>query len=216
MDTAPTPLSDDLIAGAPIKPGDKDERLGGPQSQQPIFDDAIPAQVAPPVQQPNTFQGNFDQVTGSTLNQPAPQAATPLQFSSKPLDEPVYADGKRPDGSDLDKGERLLTAIGYIGILALLPLLLRRDSAYCRHHGSQGLVLAAIITITELVFRLLGVFLIGTNALIIVLILITWIICFTLAFSGSWFRLPGIYGWSRQLELFSREVGKEDRLHNQD
>lgn len=210
-DTSQPPSNNDLIAGAPIKPGDKDERLGGAQSQQPIF-----ATTGTATASTDTIVTQINEVTGNTLNQPVAPVTQPLQFSAQPSVEPVYADGKRPDGSDLDKGERLLTAIGYVGILALLPLLLRRDSAYCRHHGAQGLVLAAIITITELVFRLLGVFLIGTNAFIIVLILITWITCFALAFSGSWFRIPLIYDWSRQLELFSREVSKEDRLHNQE
>jgi uncharacterized membrane protein len=212
--TPPTP--NDLIAGAPIKPGDKDERLGGAQSQQPIF--ANPPQPIAPAQpqQGSAFQQQFDTVAGTTLSKPVEPAQQGLQFSAKPIEEPVYPDGKRPDGSDLDKGERLLTAIGYIGILALLPLLLRRDSVYCRHHGSQGVVLAAIIIIVELLFQLLGVMFVGPNVLIIIMILVIWIGCFLMAFSGSWFRIPGIYGWSRQLELFSREASKEDRLHNQE
>lgn len=216
MDNQPNqPQSSDVIVGSPTRPGDKEERLGGAQSAQPIFAQPVPAPEPTPAPAQN-WQGKIDEVAGTTLNQAAPIENTGLKFSAKQDPEPTYTDGKRPDGSDLDKGERLLTAIGYIGILALLPLLLRRDSAYCRHHGAQALVLAAIITITEMIFRLLGIFLIATNAFIIVMIIVTWIVCFIFAFSGNWFKIPGIYGWSRDLNLWAKEMEKGDRLHNQD
>ena len=36
---------------------------------------------------------------------------------------------------------RLAAAIGYLGILCLVPLLLKRNSPFAQHHGKQGLVL---------------------------------------------------------------------------
>jgi uncharacterized membrane protein len=40
--------------------------------------------------------------------------------------------------------ERFLSAIGYLGILCLVPLLLKKNSAYCQHHGKQGLVVLIV------------------------------------------------------------------------
>lgn len=36
--------------------------------------------------------------------------------------------------------ERVVAAIGYLGILCLVPLLLHRDSPFAMHHGKQGFV----------------------------------------------------------------------------
>lgn len=36
---------------------------------------------------------------------------------------------------------RLIAAIGYLGILCLIPLLLAKDSPFAQHHGKQGLVI---------------------------------------------------------------------------
>lgn len=45
-----------------------------------------------------------------------------------------------PDQQDISDN-RLWAAAGYIGILCLLPLLLRKDSPYAQHHGKQGFIL---------------------------------------------------------------------------
>jgi len=37
--------------------------------------------------------------------------------------------------------ETAIAAVGYIWILFLLPLLLKRQSLFCQHHAKQGLVL---------------------------------------------------------------------------
>jgi uncharacterized membrane protein len=36
---------------------------------------------------------------------------------------------------------KVIAAISYLGILCLVPLLLKKDDAYAQHHGKQGLVL---------------------------------------------------------------------------
>ena len=36
---------------------------------------------------------------------------------------------------------RAIAAVGYVSILCLLPLLLKRESAFAQHHAKQGLVL---------------------------------------------------------------------------
>jgi uncharacterized membrane protein len=43
-------------------------------------------------------------------------------------------------GSDVEQN-KVIAAIGYIGILFLIPLLAKRDSAFAQYHAKQGLVL---------------------------------------------------------------------------
>ena len=52
-----------------------------------------------------------------------------------------------------------MSVLSYIGILFLIPMLAKKDSAYCRFHANQGLVLFIIEIVCSLVFGILGAFL---------------------------------------------------------
>ena len=39
------------------------------------------------------------------------------------------------------KNNKVLAAIGYLGVFCFLPLLLAKNSKFAKHHGKQGLVL---------------------------------------------------------------------------
>ena len=49
--------------------------------------------------------------------------------------------------------KRIMSAISYIGILSLLPIVLRPKSEYVRFHARQGLALF----ITEIIFTLIWI-----------------------------------------------------------
>ncbi|HLD31547.1 MAG TPA: DUF4870 domain-containing protein [Patescibacteria group bacterium] len=44
------------------------------------------------------------------------------------------------EAKDIEEN-KALAIIGYLGLLCLLPLLLKKDSPYAKYHGIQGLVL---------------------------------------------------------------------------
>ncbi|MFH1404683.1 MAG: hypothetical protein ABIH21_01125 [Patescibacteria group bacterium] len=48
------------------------------------------------------------------------------------------------DNNSIKKDERVLSALGYIGILCLLPLILKKNSTFAQHHGKQGLVILIV------------------------------------------------------------------------
>jgi len=56
------------------------------------------------------------------------------------------------DEKDIAEG-KLFAVIGYIGILCLLPLLLKKENSFARFHGKQGLVLF----LGEVIFSFIGV-----------------------------------------------------------
>ncbi len=41
----------------------------------------------------------------------------------------------------LTQTEKFISAIGYLGVLCIIPLLFERKSTFAQHHGKQGLVL---------------------------------------------------------------------------
>ena len=47
---------------------------------------------------------------------------------------------KKAGSSDVEEN-KLIAAIGYLGILCLIPLLGKKDSPFAKFHGKQGLVL---------------------------------------------------------------------------
>jgi len=199
-ETAPVPTPaptepEIVIQGAPERDGDK---IDAEPTQQPIFTEDAPDTSAAPVP--------------AEATPAAPQTEPQSAVISKPSDLPTT--GKRSNGLALDKGEKMIAALGYIGILALIPLLLRRDSEFCRHHGPQALVVFVILMLAEIIGRLFGFVLPWFHAFTIIVMLVAWLVGFMLAFQGQWFRIPTIFEWSRQLNLFAKEASNEERLKN--
>ena len=81
--------------------------------------------------------------------------------------------------------DKVYAAVGYVWILCLVPLLLKKDSEFAQFHGKQGLVLFIIEVIGSVVFwiPLFG-------QLLAVLIMIVAIIGIIKALQGEYYKLP--------------------------
>lgn len=95
-----------------------------------------------------------------------------------------------------DNTERLLSALGYIGFLCILPLVLRRDSRFCNYHGKQGLVLA----IADMILRIFT-FWTGFYTFILILIYAVMIYSAVRAYRGNEFTLPLISDIAKELKI---------------
>lgn len=99
------------------------------------------------------------------------------------------------------KGDsRLWAFIGYLGILCLLPLLLKRDDAFAQYHAKQGLVLF----ITGVIISIIGIipflgWAIGFFGIIFVVVL--WIIGIINALSGKEKPLPILGSFAQKLSI---------------
>lgn len=98
------------------------------------------------------------------------------------------------------KENSMLAAIGYVGILCLLPLLSKKDSKICQFHGKQALILFAI-EFALLIFNVIPVIgpLIGT---------IGFVGCIGLsvlggvkALKGEAYQVPLIYDIAKKINL---------------
>ncbi len=96
--------------------------------------------------------------------------------------------------------EKLYAAIGYLGILCVVPLILKRSNKFCQHHGKQGLIVlvAWIILWVGNIIPILGqiVWILG-SLFLFVLILLGMIN----SFHGKMWEMPILGKYAKKIEL---------------
>ncbi|MBM5789970.1 hypothetical protein FJZ23_02710 [Candidatus Parcubacteria bacterium] len=96
--------------------------------------------------------------------------------------------------------QRLVSAIGYLGVLCLVPLLLERKSAFAQHHGKQGLTLliAWLALWIGNIIPVLGqiVWMIGSLAFLILIIL-----GMINAFAGRMWEMPVFGAYAKRFHF---------------
>jgi fumarate reductase subunit D len=96
--------------------------------------------------------------------------------------------------------DRLFAAVGYLGILCLIPLLLKKNSAFAQFHGKQGLVLLITWVILSFVnvIPILGqlVWMVGSLALLILVIM-----GIVNALNGKLWELPVLGKYAKMIKL---------------
>lgn len=95
---------------------------------------------------------------------------------------------------------KVIAAIGYVGVLCLIPLLAKKESPYAQFHGKQGLVILVawvILWVIGLV-PILGwiVWAIGSIALFVLMVM-----GIVHALKGEMWELPVIGTYAKQIKL---------------
>jgi uncharacterized membrane protein len=103
-----------------------------------------------------------------------------------------------PSGSLPD--DRFIAAIGYLGILCLIPLLLKKDSAFSQHHGKQGLVvlLAWLVLWVGNIVPVLGQVVWALGSLLLLVLIILGMIN---ALQGRMWEMPVLGKYAKDLKL---------------
>jgi len=115
--------------------------------------------------------------------------------------QPQQSSQPAPQADPKDiQDNKLIAVIGYLGILCLVPLLLKKESPYAQFHGKQGLVLLIVWIIVNvvMVIPVLG-WLIGFVGNIACLILM--IVGIIHAANGEMKELPVIGEYAKKLNL---------------
>ncbi|MEK7665441.1 MAG: DUF4870 domain-containing protein [Patescibacteria group bacterium] len=97
---------------------------------------------------------------------------------------------------------RIIAAVGYLFILCLLPLTMRKDSKFAQFHGKQGLVLTIASVLLWFASFILG--LIPILGWLVMLIL--WITLLILAILGIMNALAGKYWEMPFFGKYAREI----------
>jgi fumarate reductase subunit D len=95
---------------------------------------------------------------------------------------------------------KTIAAIGYLGILCLLPLLMKKDSKFAQFHGKQSLVLliASVIVSFINIIPILGQ-LIWIVAMILFTILM--VVGIIKALNGQWWEMPILGEYAKKIKL---------------
>lgn len=95
---------------------------------------------------------------------------------------------------------KVLAAIGYIGILCILPLLLKPKSDFAKFHGKQGLllVIASVINMLLNVIPVLGQVLCMIGGIAIVVLSIIGILK---ALAGEYWEMPYLAEYAKKIKI---------------
>lgn len=84
--------------------------------------------------------------------------------------------------------EKLMAGLSYLGVLVLIPLLIRKNNPFVYFHAKQGLV----IFIGEVIALIAGQWLVVVGSLLFILLLIASVVGLIQALQGRRFSIPGI------------------------
>lgn len=87
---------------------------------------------------------------------------------------------------------KAVTALSYLWILFLIPLLLKKDSEFAQFHAKQGLTLFILSFL--FIIPILG-------QLLSLVILVVSIVSIVKVLNGEWFKIPFIYDWSQKFNI---------------
>ena len=131
------------------------------------------------------------------MNQPTPPGEPPKTPPAPPPNQP-------PSGN-VSPNRTIMLILSYLGILALIPLLVEQDDPEVQWHAKHGIVLAASWCVLSIGLLVLGVLpIIGTIigcggfSLLWLAALAVHIMCIIKALNGERFRVPFITDFADQ------------------
>ncbi|UCE28438.1 MAG: DUF4870 domain-containing protein [Candidatus Coatesbacteria bacterium] len=117
----------------------------------------------------------------------------------------------KSDSSEIEEG-KTFAAIGYLGLLFLIPLLAARDNKFAQFHAKQGMMLCIVGIIAFVVIAILSVVLWFIPCIGWLIEIILWLALFVgwlvlaimglvKAFQGEYWKMPVLGGWAEQLNF---------------
>lgn len=103
-----------------------------------------------------------------------------------------------PPAAGGSSNKTLMLVLSYLGLLALIPLLVEKEDAEVQWHAKHGLVLTAFWIVVFMVFTMLS-FIPGVGCVTSIISLFLWIpmlvvmvLCIVKATNGQRFKIPGV------------------------
>jgi uncharacterized membrane protein len=98
---------------------------------------------------------------------------------------------------DIDDGKSIAW-LSYLGLLLLIPLLVKPENTFCKHHAKQGIVLLGL----WIVISILSPFIRVLDSLAFLAIAVISIIGIVQSLSGNYWKAPlGIYQLSDKFKI---------------
>ena len=95
---------------------------------------------------------------------------------------------------------KLMAAVGYLGILCLIPLLFKRNSPYVQFHAKQGLVILIVWVILWIgnIIPILGQIVWAVGSVVLLIVVILGIVN---ALNGKMWPIPFLGKYAAQLKV---------------
>jgi uncharacterized membrane protein len=108
------------------------------------------------------------------------------------------AEGTEYTPEDVEDG-KVLAAIGYLGILFFIPLVVKPENRFCRDHGKQAMVLfiASVLLSTFSCFILTPY----GGSVLALLIFIVEIVALVKTLQGEFWKIPGAWDLASRINL---------------
>jgi|SRR3989338_3727942 len=134
-------------------------------------------------------------------SQATPEQTAPAQEPAPLQPESSHVSSTEPLINDPDvEANKMIAAVGYLGILCLIPLLLKKNSPFAQHHGKQGLVIviAWLILFVANVIPFLGqlAWMVGS-----VLLLVLVVLGIVNSLNGKFWEMPFLGEYAKQIKL---------------
>ena len=94
------------------------------------------------------------------------------------------------------ESNKVIAAVGYVWILCLVPLFLKRHSKFAQFHAKQGLVLFIVEVIGWLIFWIPMI-----GWLLFLFILVMAVMGIMNAMQGNWWEMPVLGKYARKINL---------------
>ena len=119
------------------------------------------------------------------------EAPTPTPEAPPPPPPPEPAAGGGGGGQE-SSNRTLMIVLSYLGLLALIPLLMEKDDQEVQWHAKHGLVLFAFWVVLSLVLGLIPPLGCVATPLISIAALVVHIICIVKGINGERFLIPAL------------------------
>lgn len=113
-----------------------------------------------------------------------------------------------PPGGAAGSDRTIMLILSYAWLLCLIPLFTKKDDSEVQWHAKNGLVMAVVITIIEVLFYIMGRFFPLFTCLVSIVPCTLWIayvvvsiIAMVKAINGQRFRVPGLTDQAEKLNI---------------
>lgn len=123
---------------------------------------------------------------------------TPEETPAEPTPDAPKADDK-----EIEEG-KTFAAIGYLGILFLVPLLAAKDNKFAQFHAKQGM-LVFIVGIVAVILSVVFLFIPCLGWAIALILCLGWLVLAIMgivkALQGEYWKMPVLGDWAEQLKF---------------
>ena len=143
----------------------------------------------------NESLNNEDSHNHKHISEDDVASTEPKESEKQSTKTETVSSGEVIDDKDVEEN-KFIAALSYLGILVLVPLLVKKDSKFAQFHAKQGLIFL-VIWVVGWIFFLIPLF----GQILALTILVLNIIALVQALNGKYWEVPVIGDFAKKIKL---------------